>query len=63
MSMQKPVPQHNARPVLAVPDAGDTAQDPSALYFSAPSKPAAPVDLRSLSAMEQMFSYFGADRA
>ena len=36
---------------------------PATVYYTATAERARPVELRALSALEEMYTYFGADRA
>lgn len=54
MSVQRPVDILNA---ILVP------QDPAQFYYNTPSQKPAPVQLSPLSALDEMYAYFGSDRA
>ena len=62
MSIQKPVSDAGARPVLPLTPEALSAADPSALYFAAQAR-TVPQELRALTALDQMYTYFGGDRA
>ncbi|WP_157971134.1 hypothetical protein [Pseudogemmobacter bohemicus] len=54
MSVQRPV---NMLKAILVP------QDPAQAYYNTPSQKPAPVQLSPLTALEEMYAYFGSDRA
>ncbi len=54
MSVQRPVDLLKA---ILVP------QDPAQAYYTAPSQKPAPVRLSALTALDEMYAYFGSDRA
>lgn len=57
MSMQKPVNTHKALPVAA------QAPVPTDAYFSVDAAAPRAVKLRALTALEEMYGYYGADLA
>ncbi|MBJ2151301.1 hypothetical protein [Paracoccus sp. IB05] len=54
MSVQRPVDLLKA---VLVP------QDPAQSYYTTPSRKPAPVQLAPLNALDEMYAYFGSDRA